>query len=94
MSRNWVEWGVLSETGVRGVYGGGKVASASGAAAHLLLESILLGGEREAAPIEELRQHPSLFPFDIGVTGAELRGAGQFRVDRQGLDLELVALSC
>ena len=92
MSRNWVEWGVLSEADVRGVYRGGKVGRVSGNAAHLLLESLLLGGERHAAPISDLRQHPALFPFDIGVTGAELRGLEQFRVDRQGLDVEMVGL--
>lgn len=92
MSRNWVEWDVLAETDVRGVYRPGKAFRVSGAPAHLLLEAVLLGGERRAAPVEELLQHPALFPFEIDVRAAELRGVEPFRVERQGLDVEMVGL--
>ena len=92
--RSFIAWGVLQETSVRGVYEpGGKAIPVSGAVARLLVEGLLAGGERSTAPLAELARHPALFPFDLAVTGGELRVAPEFRVDREGLDVDVVGLA-
>ena len=92
--RSFIEWGVLRETGVRGVYQGpASLIAAEGPVARVLIEALLVGGKRTAAPIADLVRHPALFPFQVALTGGDLRTAPEFRVDRQGLDVDVVALA-
>jgi len=92
--RSFVVWDVLRDTNVRGIYEPIRVPlPVSGDAARLLVEALLRGGPREAAPLAELVRHPAVFPFELTVNGWELRGATEFRVDRQGLDVEVVGLT-
>jgi len=92
--RSLIAWGVLQETGVRGVYRPARAAQAiRGAPARLLVEAVLVGGRNTAAPLADLVRHPALFPFDVQVSPGELRGAMEFRVDRQGLDVDVVGLA-
>lgn len=89
--RSLIAWGVLQETEVRGVY---RLAPGTravrGASARLLVEAVLVGGRNEAAPLADIVRHPALFPFDVQVSAGELRGAGEFQVERQGLDVDVV----
>ena len=91
--RTLIEWGVLQETDMRGVYQAkeGRVSVRCNTA-RLLVEGMLLGGKRPAAPLAELVRHPALFPFSLTLSGGELRAAREFRVDRQGLDVDVVGL--
>ncbi len=92
--RTFIEWGVLLETEVRGVYRARTPAfAASGRTALLLLEALLLGGQRPIAPLLDLVRHPALFPFDVTAVAGDVRAAQEFRVDRQGLDVDVVALT-
>lgn len=89
--RSLIAWEVLQETGVRGVYrlAAGRPAVRD-ASARLLVEAVLIGGRNEAAPLADIVRHPALFPFDVQVSAGELRGAGEFQVERQGLDVDVV----
>lgn len=92
--RSLIDWGVLCETSTRGVYKAGpRQLEMSGAVARMLIEALLTGGPRPAAPLADLVRHPALFPFSVTLTGSELRGQPEFRVDRQGLDMDVVGLT-
>lgn len=89
--RSFVAWDVLRDTKVRGIYEPSRAPlPVAGPAARLLIEALLTGGPREAAPLAEIVRHPAVFPFELAVTGWELRGAPEFRVDREGLDVDVV----
>lgn len=90
LCRAFVEWGVLAEGAHRGVYVPTPPNEVSPAVSRLLVEGVLVGGGREAWGVEELLSHPALFPFALTVGKHELRGAPEFRVERQGVDIEMV----
>ena len=91
--RTFIDWGVLQETEIRGVYRAADQRPAiAGDTARLLVEGLLLGGKRPAAPLAELVHHPALFPFSLFLGAGELRFASEFRVDRQGLDVDVVSM--
>jgi hypothetical protein len=92
--RSYVAWGVLQEGSTRGVYEPARVRLAiRSTVGRLLIEALLLGGGRVSLPLAELVRHPALFPFDVEVRGGEMRTSPEFRVDRQGLDVDVVTLA-
>ena len=92
--RTFIDWGVLQETDIRGVYEAkARGISVGGNTARLLLEGMLRGGKSPAAPLAELVRHPALFPFSVNSSAGDLRVAPQFRLDRQGLDVDVVGLT-
>jgi len=92
--RTMVEWGVLRESEVRGTY---KAALhpivLSEASAEVLLEALLVGSPAHEMPFDQLVSHAATFPFSFSTNAHQLRNAPQFRVDRQGLDVDIVGLS-
>lgn len=93
VSRSFVAWGVLQERSTRGVYESGRARLAIGSSVgRLLIEGLLLGGGRASLPLAELVRHVALFPFDVEVRGGELRPPPELRVDRRGLDVDVVTL--
>jgi hypothetical protein len=91
--RSMVQWGVLKDTAERGVYVRDvSVRRLSESVAELLLEAVLLDSDQHGVPFEQLVGHAALFPFDVRITAHRLRAAAQFRVHRQGLDVDLVEL--
>ncbi len=92
--RSFVAWGVLQEGATRGVYEPARVRLVIGSTVgRLLIEGLLLGGGRASLPLAEIVRHPALFPFDVEVRGGDLRASPEFRVDRQGLDVDVVTLA-
>ena len=64
--RSFVDWGVLTDTGVRGVYAAGSpVEINTSPLAAWLAEALLVGG-KGATDAGHLLRDPSLFPFRIG----------------------------
>ena len=92
--RSMVQWGVLGDTGERGIY---VPASAprkvSGPVAEVLVEALLLDTEQNVMQVDQLVGHPALFPFKLQVSAHSLRRANQFLVHRQGLDVDVVGLA-
>lgn len=92
--RCFVDWGVLRDTAVKGVYQATPARPVEGAELRAwLAEAALRGGEAAAVPLGALAQAPALFPFALGhLSPAELLANGRLEVFRQGLDQDAVSL--
>jgi len=93
--RSYLDWGVLQETGAKGVYSAG-VALAVDDPRRIawLMEASLYARANGSAPLKDLIDSPSLFPFRIKPVHAENLVAASSRLDllRHGLDDDLVML--
>lgn len=91
--RSMVQWGVLRDTNTRGMYEAVPRRTKLGPAVGLLLiEALLIDAEESAVALDQLRGHPAVFPFELDVNANHVRTASQFRVHRQGLDVDFVEL--
>jgi hypothetical protein len=92
--RTMAEWGVLEETDTRGTYKAARQRIAlEQSVALLLLEALLVSSPKHAMPIDELVTHAATFPFSFSASAHELRAVPVFRIDRQGLDVDVVGLA-
>ena len=93
--RSFLDWGVLKETGIKGLYSAGVTLAIddSGLTAWLV-EACLQARANVSAPLKELIDSPSLFPFRLKPVRAEILAAASPRLDhfRHGLDEDLVML--
>ncbi|ROQ92174.1 hypothetical protein [Desulfosoma caldarium] len=93
--RSYLDWGVLQKTGTKGVYAAGTtIAIDDFRLVAWLAEASLHARPNGAAPLRELIDSPSLFPFRIKPVQAEIIEAASTRLDifRHGLDDDLVML--
>lgn len=93
--RSYVDWGVLSETGTKGVYSQGvPLAIDDHPLIAWLVEASLHARANGSAPLKNLVESPSLFPFRLKRIAAEGLLAASPRLDllRHGLDDDLVML--
>jgi len=91
--RSMVQWEVLKDTGKKGVYAlGDDPRSVRHSVAEMLVEALLIDSDQESMDVEQLLGHPALFPFILRLTAHQLRDADHFRLHRQGLDQDVVAL--
>jgi hypothetical protein len=91
VTRSMVEWGVITDTDVRGTYGSsGALRQLRKPVAEILVESVLYREERWSLPVPILVGHPTLFPFRVDLTAHDLRSADGLQVHRQGLDEDIV----
>jgi hypothetical protein len=93
--RSYLDWGVLQETGAKGIYSGGTtLAVEDSRLIAWLAEASLHARANGSAPLKDLIDSPSLFPFRIKPVHAESLVAASSRLDllRHGLDDDLVML--
>jgi len=93
--RSFLDWGVLQETGAKGIYSAGiTLAVADFRLISWLAEASLHARANGSAPLRDLLDSPSLFPFRIKQIQAESVRAASPRLDilRHGLDDDLVML--
>jgi hypothetical protein len=93
--RSYLDWGVLQETGAKGVYSAGTTLAVDDSRLITwLAEASLHARANGLAPLKDLIDSPSFFPFRIRSTQAENIGAVSPRLDilRHGLDDDLVIL--
>ncbi len=93
--RSYLDWGVLQETGKRGIYSTGtmQVIDDSKMIAWLV-EASLYARANGSAPLKDLLNGPSLFPFRLKPIHAEILVSESSRLEilRHGLDDDLVML--
>ena len=91
--RSMVQWGVLLDSGDKGVYAGtGKVLAISDECSELLLEAVLVHLDGGSIPVDQATRHPAFFPFKLGLSAHRLRRSTRFDVHRQGLNVDVVEL--
>ena len=93
--RSYLDWGVLQETGAKGVYSAGTILAVDDSRLIAwLAEASLHARVGGSAPLRDLIDRPSLFPFRIKPIQAEYVSAVSQRIDilRHGLDDDLIML--
>ena len=91
--RSMVQWGVLLDSGDKGVYAGtGKALTISDECSELLLEAVLVHLDGGSIPVDQATRHPAFFPFNLGLSAHGLRRSTRFVVHRQGLNMDVVEL--
>jgi hypothetical protein len=93
--RSYLDWGVLQETGTKGVYTAGTTLPVDNTGLIAwLTEAALHSRANGSAPLRDLIDSPSFFPFRIKPIHADSLVAASSRLDilRHGLDDNLVML--
>ncbi len=93
--RSFMDWGVLQESAAKGIYYAGKSLSIEDQKLIAwLIEAALLARAQTSAPLRDLLDSPSLFPFKIKSFNSESLRSVSARLDmlRHGLDNDLVML--
>ena len=93
--RSYLDWGVLQETGTKGIYTAGRTLAVDNSRLIAwLAEASLHARANGSAPLKDLIDSPSFFPFRIKPIQAESLVAASSRLDilRHGLDDDLVML--
>ena len=94
--RSYLDWGVLNETGKKGVYRQGDVLSIEDSILIAwLIEASLHGRSNGSGAIKELLGSTSLFPFQFRHISAEHLASKSPHLDllRHGLDEDIIMLS-
>lgn len=91
--RTLVTWGVLRETGEKGVYERDESPpTVSATTGHLLIAALVTASERNFLAMDYAVDQPALFPFRLILTPRDLRDVAHLDVNRQGLNLDVVRL--
>ena len=93
--RSYLDWGVLQETGAKGVYSAGTILAVDDSRLIAwLAEASLHARANGSAPLRDLIDSPSLFPFRLAHMSAEHVASLSPRLNilRHGLDDDLVML--
>jgi len=93
--RSYLDWGVLQESGEKGVYKAGpSLPIEDSRLSAWLIEASLHARANGSAPLKDLLDSPSLFPFRLKPMHAEGLLAASPKIDilRHGLDDDLVLL--
>ena len=92
--RSCVEWGVLAETGNRGIFSlAAKTAVRRGdGIGPWLLEAGLVSSGRREYPLRGLVDGASFYPLDLALSVGDLSSSPRLELCRQGLDEDVVML--
>jgi hypothetical protein len=93
--RSYLDWCVLQETGKKGIYSAGTTRAIDDSRLIAwMVEASLHARANGAAPLKDLLDSPSLFPFRLKPIHAESLLAASSKIDilRHGLDDDLVML--
>jgi len=93
--RSYLDWGVLQETGTKGIYSSGTMLDvADSRLIAWLAETSLYARANGSAPLKNLIDSPNFFPFRISPIHGESLVAASSRLEilRHGLDDDLIML--
>jgi hypothetical protein len=92
--RTFIDWRVLLDTDARGSYQiAARRCTENRQLGLWLLSCALCAADAEQVPLNDLARLSYLFPFELLRFAAIVRRSDRFEVNREGLDLETVALS-
>ena len=95
MLRSYLDWGVLQETGTKGIYSAGTTLAVDDSQLIAwMTEASLHARANGMAPLKDLIDSPNFFPFRIKPIHAESLVAASSRLDilRHGLDDDLILM--
>ncbi len=89
-----IDWGVLHETGEKGIYQAAHTRTIDDPKlATWLVEAALRASETQIGTLIAMSQNPALFPFSLtGINGYTIESNGRLEVFRQSLDEDVVTL--
>ncbi|OIQ09535.1 hypothetical protein MOOR_09200 [Moorella thermoacetica] len=91
--RSMVDWSVLNDTSMKGVYVPAAKKKVSTEDVQLwFLEALLRSEPTPIMPLQQLLQIPSAFPFHLDISLLAIRQSKQLEIQRQGLDLDMVVI--
>ncbi len=92
--RSFVEWGILEETGDRGIFSlAAKIAVPAGdGIGPWLLEAGLVSNGRREYPLRGLVNGASFYPLDLALSVGDVSSSPRLELCRQGLDEDVVML--
>lgn len=92
--RSFHDWGVLEETGAKGIYEGKKpISLGEPRAIAWMMEAFLRSKPDGRAPPKAIIESPALFPFKVQLAGSSVAAHNpRLDVARHGLDEEIVML--
>ena len=92
--RSFHDWGVLDESGTKGIYEGKKPISLDEPSAIAwMMEAFLRSKPDGRAPPKAIIESPALFPFRLDLSGgAAVSHNGRLEIAQHGLDEEIVML--
>lgn len=91
--RCFVDWGVLEDTGEKGVYQAAPVQLVEDKKlAAWLIEAAMVASGSDAGALKAIAQSPALFPFAFGVNTTDSAGNDRLELFRQGLDEDMIML--
>lgn len=91
--RSMVDWGVLEDTAVKGIYiPATKKGPASDNVQLWFLEALLRSEPTPIMPLQQLLQIPSAFPFHLDISVVAIRQSKKLEIQHQGLDLDMVVV--
>lgn len=90
--RSFMDWGILEDSGKKGVYVQGKnLPIDDPGSVGWLIEALLRADSKESASLNSLMQRPSLFPFSFSAN-VSLNSYANLEFMRFGLDEDMVML--
>lgn len=93
--RSYLDWGVLQETGKKGIYTAGQVLVLDNVQlVSWLVEALMHSHPKGLASLKSLLESPCLFPFDVKPMPIQhnLRNSKHLELVRHGLDEDFVML--
>ena len=91
--RCFVDWGVLEDTGEKGVYQAAPVQLVKDKQlAAWLIEAAMVASGSNSGALKAIAQSPALFPFAFSVSITDLAGNDRLELFRQGLDEDMIML--
>ena len=91
--RSFVDWGVLAESGDRGIFSpAAKVVVSGDGVGPWLVEAGLVSRGRREYPLRGLVDGVSFYPLDMALSVGDVSRSPRLEICRQGLDEDIVLL--
>lgn len=92
--RSMVEWNTLVDAETRGHFQAAPLITTKSKSLQLwLIRACLQASRSETVEADQLLSQPFAFPFKLTIKKADLRRSKEFTVHRQGMDMDMVAIT-